>query len=303
MIPSDYSQSQIPSTELLTDLWLSKIYHDTHDGKFSRNEMFTGGPRVGKSMAACNFMLSIDEHFSVDDVVYTPEQFYNRVNEIEATGRIGKGIVPDEMGTMMSSREWYSVTSKALNFTLQTAGYLRPIIFFIAPDFSYIDSQPKKLFNRFNEVSRRTYSKYSTIKPFDIQIDRKKGKMYFHYPRFMIKDHGLVKLHRIKVYGTPPEDFVKEYEQKSYPYKKALREKMEEIIKNDRKDAVKSGEEWMTEEDIVEKILEKPEHYSRRGRIDKDLVVSDFKVQGKKIGRDMAYTIKKVVERELAEKR
>jgi hypothetical protein len=262
--------------------------------------MFVGKNRSGKSMAALNMALILDKNFTLDDVVYTPDEFFDRVGTIN---KVGRAIVPDEIGTLLSSREWYSINSRAINFTIQTIGYLRPILLFVAPDFSYIDSQPKKLFSEFFEVSRRTYDQFSSIKPFNIQIDRKKGKMYFHYPRVLIKGFGLVKIHRLKIFNTPPEDFVKEYEKKSFPYKKKLQERMEQMSKDSRKSIIKSGEEYLTEKDVIDRILEAPDHYSRRGKIDVNFIINDFKIEGKKIPRNKALIIRDVIERDIKESR
>lgn len=297
MIPLDYSDSQVPSSEFLYDLWMRQIYSTVHDGKFNHNSMLVGNNRTGKSMSAINMGLILDKDFSIDNVVWTNEQYLDRVSAIK---NIGEVVIADEIGVMLSSRDWYSASSKAINFTIQTQGYLRPIVIFVAPDFSYIDNQPKKLFHQFSEVTRRTYDNFSRIKPFNLQIDRKKGKMYFHYPRFMIKEFGLVKLHRIKIVGTPPEDIVKEYEKKSYPYKKKIQEEAIKTAKSTSKLQQTNIEEGMLSQlDVIAEVLKNPSNYSIKGRIKPTLIINDFMINGKKISNRKAYEIKDIVEREI----
>lgn len=298
MIPTDYAEGQVPSSEFLFDLWIKQIYSRVHDGKFNYNGMTTGGNRTGKSMFSSNKLLILDPRFTVDDIVYTIDQFFDKV--ITITG-VGKALLPDEIGILLSAREWYKVQSKAINFTIQTVGDRRPIIEFVAPDFSYLDNQPKKLMSQFSEISRRPYSDYARVKAFNIQIDRKKGKMYFHYPRFMIKDFGLVKMHRIKVVGTPPEEFVKEYEKKAAPYKKDLTKEMARLAKEKSSKEEGAMSSFLTQEDVEKQIMENPSHFKTRGKVDVSLIMHDFKIEGKKVSRDTAYEIKKVVERKLRE--
>jgi len=103
------------------------------------------------------------------------------------------------------------------------------MVSFVTPDFSYIDSQPRKIFHYFYECVYRSAT-FVRVKPYAITVNRKKGQVYFVYPR-IVGGWGLIRMTGVDFYH-PPEEFIKEYEKYSNPTKKEMRTKSADLIKS-----------------------------------------------------------------------
>jgi hypothetical protein len=222
----------------LVEFYLNDIYKKVHNEDFNRLDMWVGRHRVGKSTNAIVFAHLLDKTFKEnfeDRIVYSAEQFMYALEIIRKKEIIGGAVIWDEAGVGLPSREWYAVSNKAINYALQTLGYLRPIIYFVAPDISYVDSQVRKLFHAFYEVNRST-KEYSIIKPFTLSYDKKTGKIYYIYPKYLRR-------HRQGIYGNtivpvrfvipyPPNWILQRYEEHSKPWKDAIQERMQKLAKS-----------------------------------------------------------------------
>ena len=223
-----------------------------------------GLPRTGKSVYTAFSCYLLNYRFNMHrDVVFTAKEFRTRINEITD---VGETIVWDEAGVGISARDWYKMQNKEIGKMLQTVGHKCPIIYFVTPDFSFIDSQPKKLFHEFNEVIGRT-PEYSMIKPFSLSVDKKKGTIYFKYPKFIYD--GYNKMTLIKFY-KPPDEFIKQYVEWSDPRKISLRNDSKNLM-----DKVKRT--WdipSVQTDIMNNIKD---FKNKFGMVDGDLVYMFYK--------------------------
>lgn len=155
--------------------------------------IFTGDTGSGKSYAALRFAENLDPEFNWKRVVFTPDKFLEII-KYDKTLHSGNVIIFDEAGVGMASREWYSIQNKILSYVLQTFRFKNLIVIFTVPDFTYIDSQARKLFHFYFETSRiLRKQKVCRCKPFRISVSRRTGKVYYVYPRFKI-DGTLFKL-------------------------------------------------------------------------------------------------------------
>ena len=268
--------------------YLKSIYLSVHQLKYNFLAVSTGKHRVGKSVSATLLCSILDKTFYPnleERVVYYPEQFMDAMKDIANKNIIGGAIVWDEAGVGIPARSWYELSNKSINFVTQVMGYLRPIIFFVTQDMTYIDSQPRKLFHAFYECYRNS-TQYNFMKPFEIQYDKRKGKIYYKYPRIsrMVEDivGSTIKLNKIKV-DKPPKEMIDRYEQHSFDFKDRIMLQMEERIrKYDQEETI--SKKNMTQKEILEKVIGEHKRYeSKRSKLgdpilDYNLIRFDFSI-------------------------
>jgi len=211
---------------------LHNIYKNVHSLKFNYLAMMTGKHRVGKSISTCWFSHLLDKTFWNDfenRVVYTAEQFMEALESLRKKKIIGGAVVWDEAGVGIPSREWYKMSNRAINYAIQVFGYLRPIIFFVTQDMTYIDSQPRKLFHNFF-VARRATVSYNIVTPYDVSYDKKTGKIYYYHPRFKqrLPNGAYSKKYVLDsiILPRPPAKFIERYDKHSEPWKDEIMQRM-----------------------------------------------------------------------------
>lgn len=209
--------------------FLHKQYLKVHKHKWNMLSCTVGLPRTGKSVFTAYSCSMLNPRFEMKrDIVYTANQFKERIYGIE---HIGETIIWDEAGVGLSSRDWFKIQNKEIGRMLQTVGHMRPIIFFVTPDSSFIDSQARKLFHHFFEVFGRTEN-YSKIKPFKFVVDKKKGHIYYQYPKYV---HDGLNKFKVLNFWKPPQLFIDQYDEHSNPQKVKLRAKSEKNEEKDKK--------------------------------------------------------------------
>lgn len=279
---------KVPDPNALGEAFLRRIWQMVHDKNFSYLCTFTGRHRVGKSLSACAFSYLLDPTFwdnFEERVCYTPEQFMTAVDNLRQNKIIGGAIVLDEANIGIPSREWYNISNKSINYAIQAFGYLRPIVSFVCQDITFIDSQPRKLFHAFFEVTRAN-NRYSEILPFNIDINKRTGKMYFVYPRF----HGTtgsgrgtkIIVNRLK-FAKPPDWFIERYETHSQKMKEGLISQMNQIIqsmtmrdKEDKKNKYKMSEEEMIAEMV--RLKDNKIFVNKKGQFRHEILANHFKI-------------------------
>lgn len=241
----------------IAEAYLRDIYRSVHEKKFSFLATITGRHRVGKSVGGVAFGDLLDPTFEPNmekRVVYTPEDFSAAVQDLADKGIIGGTIVWDEANLGLSSRDWYTQANKHINFTVQAFGFMRPIIFFVTQDVTFIDSQPRKLFHCFMEVSRSN-NKYCDIRPFQVSINKRSSTMYYSYPRMTKGRHGkgqVIKLKPIRLM-KPSDDLMIRYEKHSIKRKRQLMQENDDMIRHIKNNAIKEKtRERMTDEEMID---------------------------------------------------
>lgn len=271
----------------VAEAYLRDIYRNVHEKKFSYLSTLTGAHRVGKSVGAVTFADILDPTFDESmekRVVYEADEFSEAVEEIRKDHIIGGAIVWDESNLGLSSRNWYTIANKHINFTIQAFGYIRPMVFFVTQDVTFIDSQPRKLFHDFLEI-KRTDNTCSKIYPFDIRINKRTGKIYYVYPRF----HSLYKggqgarliLRPLKLM-KPPKPLIDRYEKHSRIKKEHLMKQNEDMIKAMKQHADPDyKKERLSEDEIIQHCIaekDNPLFINNRGEYRHDTIAQEFKI-------------------------
>jgi len=178
----------------------------------------------GKSYTALRIGESLDPTFNINRVVFTAAEFMALLNS--GTLKEGSCIVWDEAGVGIPSREWYTISNKAINYVLQTFRHENLAVIFTTPTLSYIDSQSRVLFHTYIEPLHINYrEEYVNTKWLNLQFNSRMQKQYYQYP--VEKNNGKrVTINRVWFYKPSPR-LVKDYEEKKKDWAKNLKLELE----------------------------------------------------------------------------
>lgn len=164
-----------------------------------------GEPGSGKSLSAVTLAKLIDDRFSLDFLVFTPDEFLSVLDEAER----GNVVIFDEAGVGLPAREWQSLQNKLLGYVLQTFRYQNICVIFTTPHVSYIDKQVRHLINysavalgydakrdafltRWYVRQNNPFADTPAYEPFALFEDGKKvelGDVYIPLPHELIDDY------------------------------------------------------------------------------------------------------------------
>jgi hypothetical protein len=180
---------------------------------------FCGPTGLGKSISAIKAGWDIDRdeygkpRFSLDNIVWTPEEFLIKVNSNLPFGTV---IVWDEVGVGINTREWYSMTNRLISKVHQLFRHKRLIVFYTLPSFGYVDSQVRKLFHAKYEMKYVDPSKnraeamffelkdYGGNEPWAIRLRVNRNKRFPEWKSILNKVY----------FALPPASLVQAYEAK-----------------------------------------------------------------------------------------
>ena len=216
-----------------TDHFLSWI-----DNRIRKNKNFigiiTGGTGSGKTYSAITLAEVLSHRnqvpFTIKDIVFKPAEFMARIN----SGDLKKGsvLVFDEAGVGYSSREWWSISNKLINYLMQTFRHRNYIVIFTTPDLGFIDKSARKLLHCHLETQSIDYfKKVVIIKPLIGQPNQATGKVYWKYLR--VPGEGRIvpqKIERICI-GLPSKELRDAYEEKKKAYTDELNKDIERTLK------------------------------------------------------------------------
>lgn len=171
--------------------------------------IIVGDTGDGKSIASLGLAKSVDPSFHAGRVAHQTAANFMNVLNMPGLKR-GNAIVWDDVGKGLKRRDWYEMINKIVLDVLQTFRVMGLLVIFNVPDKRLVDSLVLSLFHYWAETLSINYDeKMNILKFFEIQINRRSGKMYFKYIRKMNKDRRVV-IKRLKI-GMPPPDLVKQY--------------------------------------------------------------------------------------------
>jgi len=197
-----------------------KYFDQVRDRVYNQNKnwlcVVLGETGSGKSYCAMTIAELLDPEFNIDRVCFTPREFMNLLN----SGGLKKGsaIILDEAGILLSSRNWYSVTNKLINYVLQSFRHRNLFCLFTTPSISFLDSQARLLFHDQLEPIKIVKSENKVIcKLKHMQVNVSKGKIYRKYH---LEPKNVV-LHRFHIF-LPSQKLIRDYEKKKEQYTREL---------------------------------------------------------------------------------
>lgn len=223
----------------------------------------TGPTGSGKSYSNLRLCQDADDTFDIKKVSFGPEQFMAIINSGELKGK-GAAMVYDEAGVSFNARNWHSISNKMLNYFLQTCRSNNQILFFNAPDISFLDAGARKLFHIHLETAGIDHTRKEVIlKPLCLQVAQGSGKVYKKYLKVKVfKGYGGVKkVKRIRV-PLPDKELLAAYEEKKKGFVNQLNQEIYESIKQgNKKPLTEQQQKWydlfqlgLSTEEIAEKL-------------------------------------------------
>ena len=137
--------------------------YDLHTPKYHNFFLDSGivSHNSGKSYCALSMAKQLDKRFTMDNVVFTPEELMNLVESDKL--KKGSVIVWDEAGVGISHRSWQSQTNKLINYLLQTFRHRNFILIFTSPHLDFIDASTRKLFHAQFQTKEIDYGKKEVL--------------------------------------------------------------------------------------------------------------------------------------------
>ena len=189
-----------------------------------------GDPRSGKTLWLEFLGHCFDPTFLPNfrkRMVQSENDFMDAMDSIGAHKWEGAAVVIDEAGVTASSARWYDKWNTMLAETVQTAGYLHPIILFASPRQDFIDSRLRKMFNAYFYI-RRYSNDESIISPYELTYSSTRKKQYTKNPKIRLAG-STVKLTKIH-FGCPPDFFLKLNQDYDQSIKEPLRQRIKNVL-------------------------------------------------------------------------
>jgi len=216
--------------------------------KTNKNYMLLtqGETGCGKSYIALRLGEIIDKNFSLNNVVFTPQQFSELL--IGGTLRAGSVVVFDEAGVGMSSKEWATRSNKLISNITQTFRTNRLVVIFTLPSGRYLDSSIRNIFHAMIEpLGVEIGTTKNAFKLLKIEQNYRQNKTYYPYYRFKDKKTGRFFKYAIIRIGKPTDALCDAYEKKRDAYLSSLQVDLSNWTTKGKK--TKFGEEAKVKEE------------------------------------------------------
>jgi hypothetical protein len=187
--------------------------------------VWVGDTGSGKTWSALSFAEELDPRFNVNDVVFTIEEFFERLRQYQimwdkSPKKVkGRVIIFDEAGVGVNNRLWQSFSNKAINSVMQSFRYMNLIVIFTTPNFSFIDKASRELFHGYFETVEIDYTRKLAISKLKLfKRDHMNGGCWAVYPRLYNKYDGKVtRVTRLAIY-KPSDKLIADYEVKRHAW-------------------------------------------------------------------------------------
>lgn len=254
-----------------------------------------GRVRVGKSWSALRLAENIDENFTVDNIVFSAQEFMAIVNEKENQIKEGAVILWEEGGVGLNSKNWYSMLNRFTNLILETWGYKHLCLIITVPNFSFIDNSTRKMVNlRINcmeRVKARGVVK-AIAEELSVMYKPNGEELKRTVPRLSIRG-WTYKMTRLEIH-KPSIKHRHAYEIKQLEFKKKLAIELEAQMKQMSNDSQANIMEAKTDEELFEEFYPALKDFcSWKGE---NPVIPTYVVMNKmKVNRDRAMFLKKMI--------
>lgn len=217
----------------------------------------------GKTYATIYEALLIDPEFTLDNLVFTTQEYLNVIKTIKK----GEVILWDETGASLGNREFATKMNRNISKIFQTQRYLNFAGLMTTPSLNLIDKQPRDLLNSV-VVMKRIIKSYniSIARIYDKRADPISGKTFNVLPRVSV-GNTTYKI-RDFAFSLPPKKILKEYEERKDDFfrKNVLDKAIQEQEAEDESiyGKVRSAEiEKNSVDESMKKVLAEPFHYGK----------------------------------------
>lgn len=200
----------------------------------------TGQTGTGKSYAGLSMASYIDPNFNINNVVFSVEEFMERLNDKNEETKLRKGsvIIFDEAGVGIPNRDWQNIQNKLFGHIMETFRNDNIAVIFTMPIKSFVDKKSKLLLHSHLTTERIDRKNNLThIKWLDQDYNEILDKTYNTFP--VIQAEGDFHRARSITIKKPPRKLIKEYEKKKREFTENLKHSVEMTLTK-MKESVKS---------------------------------------------------------------
>lgn len=267
------------------------IWDRVHNRRTNAILCCVGEVGTGKSLTAIRIASELDPTFNENTirerVVVTPEQFTDLIVNKADKLKTGSAIVIDEASQSLSNRDWYSITSKQINFILQTFRYRRLIVIFTLPSLSFLDSATRKLIDYVIETRKIDFTRNQcSAKVYRITYDKIKPDKIYRRRITAFNEIGEPVLMRRFKFKKPKAKLAHAYEKYSYEFKRqiALNAYKEiEQVRDKRAKQLFNPEEVAQE--VVQDIDSYYKTYNKKKYLNKVKIQTDFNIGSRRASK------------------
>ena len=200
------------------DKWCNRI----KDRLLNKNQNWLGsiigGTGSGKTYAALSIArYLVGDSYDVSKyVVFNAKQFMTVLTSDYI--KAGDMIIWDEAGVGMSSKDWYSLQNKLINYVFQTFRHRNIAVLFTMPAMKFLDNSARLLMHaNLETVHIHRKEELNQIKVFDVEYNNKVDKVYYKFPCFIDEDGNSATLKYLYVKKPKAKD-VNVYEKMKEEY-------------------------------------------------------------------------------------
>ena len=254
-----------------------------------------GRVRVGKSWSALRIAENIDENFTVDNIIFSAQEFLALVNQKEEVIKEGSVILWEEGGVGLNSKNWFSMLNKFTNLILETWGYKHLCLIITVPNFSFIDNSTRKMVNLRINCTERVKTRgivKAKVEELSIMYKPHGEELKRTNPRLQIRG-WTYKFHRFEI-RKPSIKLRHAYEIKQLEFKKKLSIELEAQMKQMSNDSQANIMESKTDEELFNEFYATLRDFCAwKGE---NPTIPTYVVQTKmKVNKDRAMYLKKMV--------
>jgi hypothetical protein len=290
------SQQQILGLAYLKKLREEVVYNDktliiAGDGKH----------RSGKSCTAvflaCLWDKTFPEYFE-QRVCHTPRAFKNAMNTIRKRNIHSGVIIIDEAGAVTGTDAFATKWMHAIQKEVMICGMWNPIIIFLSPQASFVDSKLRRMTHLYFKFARYN-SKETIITPYEIHWNAIKQKFFYKKPKinFMGQEIVIRTLHIAK----PPQEIIDKYRALEDIRKSKMSDEHDKEI---QKDEIEERKDTLDINDVIDYVLENIKLFEAKNskpsnvRLDEALIKYSFS----NLKSKQEHYVKVMAERKIQEK-
>lgn len=220
---------------------------------------------AGKSWLGLKAGELVDKNFNVDKSCFSPREFLQQIDNISESGKSEQVVIMDEGSITAPSNAWYSMTNKAIAYTMMTFRNLNSLAIIITPNLQWIDKKLRMLMNHWGYMSPRIardkngnrYKQYY-LNYFQVRTDLFDDRIYYRKIKYYDTDLNKMAIADKWRIGKPSEDLTEEYEKKSKKFKHKIRSGfLKDIQSFEEKAGIEETPDF-TNTQLIDKALESP---------------------------------------------
>lgn len=157
--------------------------------------VITGNPYtkmgVGKTWSAISIADIVDPNFNIDKVTFNVQDFLAQIKKVRLSNKKHQVVILDEGQTSVPSTEWYSITNKAIFYTLSVFRAKVAMAIIITSDINWIDKKIRSLitFWAYPNLMLAYNRKFYKLNFFNLSMPHFQNKIFYNNKECM--DHEL----------------------------------------------------------------------------------------------------------------